>query len=203
VVSADERRCAIPLRDGATPLGTLLVPADLPKAMQQRLRQRVVPSLELVVAAARERESINNALEASRKELERFFDLSSDLLGIGRRPACWKRVNRAFERTFGYPSQELLARSFLDFVSSRRFESGAGRVLDELKRGHGVTQFEHRIIGRDGSVRWLEWNVVPDHGLLYAAGRDVSERRRAQTNWACSHSSSPRCDGWHPGGARG
>jgi K+-sensing histidine kinase KdpD len=45
VVSADERRCAIPLRDGATPLGTLLVPADLPKAMQQRLRQRVVPSL--------------------------------------------------------------------------------------------------------------------------------------------------------------
>jgi PAS domain S-box-containing protein len=179
VVSADERRCAIPLRDGATPLGTLLVPADLPKAMQQRLRQRVVPSLELVLAAARERESINNALEASRKELERFFDLSSDLLGIGRRPACWKRVNRAFERTFGYPSQELLARSFLDFVHPDDL-SLVRAVLDELKRGHGVTQFEHRIIGRDGSVRWLEWTVAPDHGLLYAAGRDVTERRRAQ-----------------------
>src|ERR1700676_2736686 len=43
-----------------------------------------------------------------RREAERFFDLSSDLLGIGRRPACWKRVNQAFEQTFGYPRHELL-----------------------------------------------------------------------------------------------
>jgi hypothetical protein len=41
-------------------------------------------------------------------------------------------------------------------------------------------QFEHRCISSDGSVRWLEWNVVPDHGLLYVAGRDVTERRREQ-----------------------
>ena len=35
-VSADERRSAIPLSDGATVLGTLLVPADLPKPTQHR-----------------------------------------------------------------------------------------------------------------------------------------------------------------------
>jgi signal transduction histidine kinase len=29
-------------------------------------------------------------------------------------------------------------------------------------------------------VRWLEWNVVADHGLLYVAGRDVTQRRAAQ-----------------------
>jgi signal transduction histidine kinase len=53
-------------------------------------------------------------------------------------------------------------------------------VLDELETGQGFTQFEHRIISSDGSVRWLEWNVVADHGLLYVAGRDVTERRAAQ-----------------------
>ncbi|MCW2686549.1 MAG: two-component system sensor kinase [Mycobacterium sp.] len=178
-ISTDERHFAIPLRNGATRIGTLLVPADLPKPMQQRLRQRVVPPLELLLGAACEHEEIHNALEASRKELERFFHLSSDLLGIGRRPARWKRVNRAFERTFGYPSKELLSRSFLDFVHPDDL-SLVREVLDDLKRGHGVTQFEHRVIRSDGSVRWLEWSVAPDQGLLYVAGRDVSERRREQ-----------------------
>jgi PAS domain S-box-containing protein len=179
VVSPDECHFAIPLHDGATQIGTLLVPTDLPKPMMQRLRQRVVPPLELLLGAARDHEGIHNALEASRKELERFFDLSSDLLGIGRRPAYWKRVNRAFERTFGHPTSELLSRSFLDFVHPADL-SRVCEVLDELKTGRGFTQFEHRIISSDGSVRWLEWNVVPDHGLLYVAGRDVTERRREQ-----------------------
>src|SRR6202171_5652353 len=178
-VSPDERHSAIPLRDGATQIGTLLLPADLPKPMKQRLRQRVVPPLELLLGAARDHEEIHNALEASRKELERFFDLSSDLLGIGRRPAYWKRVNRAFERAFGHPPQELLSRSFLDFVHPADL-SRVREVLDELETGQGHTQFEHRIISSDGSVHWLEWNVVPDHGLLYVAGRDVTERRREQ-----------------------
>ncbi|HEX9497256.1 MAG TPA: DUF4118 domain-containing protein [Mycobacterium sp.] len=179
VVSPDECHFAIPLHDGATQIGTLLVPTDLSKPMMQRLRQRVVPPLELLLGAARDHEGIHNALEASRKELERFFDLSSDLLGIGRRPAYWKRVNRAFERTFGHPTPELLSRSFLDFVHPADL-SRVCEVLDELETGRGFTQFEHRIISSDGSVRWLEWNVVPDHGLLYVAGRDVTERRREQ-----------------------
>jgi signal transduction histidine kinase len=107
----------------------------------------------------RETEVVNKALEVSQKELERFFDLSSDLLGIGRSPACWKRVNGAFERTFGYRSQELLSRSFLDFVHPADLEL-VREVLEQLKHGHALTE----------------------HGLLYVAGRDVTERRseRAQ-----------------------
>ncbi|MDT5116597.1 MAG: hypothetical protein QOE30_2336, partial [Mycobacterium sp.] len=178
-VSSDERHSAIPLRDGATQIGTLLVPTDLSKPMKQRLRQRVAPPLELLLGAARDHEEIHNALEASRKDLDRFFNLSSDLLGIGRRPSSWKRVNRAVERTFGHPAQDLLARSFLDFVHPADL-GRVCRVLDELETGQGFAQFEHRIISSDGSVHWLEWNVVPDHGLLYVAGRDVTERRRVQ-----------------------
>jgi PAS domain S-box-containing protein len=178
-VSPGECHSAIPLRDGATQIGTLLVPTDLSKPMKERLRQRVVPPLELLLGAARDHEEIHNALEGSRKELEQFFDLSSDLLGIGRRPAHWKRVNRAFERTFGQPTQELLSRSFLDFVHPADL-SPVCEVLDELETGQGFTQFEHRVISSDGSVRWLEWNVVPDNGLLYVAGRDVTDRRREQ-----------------------
>ena len=36
------------------------------------------------------------------------------------------------------------------------------------------------MICKDGSWRWVEWNVVWHGGLAYAIGRDVTERRREQ-----------------------
>ncbi|MDB5063951.1 MAG: two-component system sensor kinase [Chloroflexi bacterium] len=68
-VAGDGRRAAFPLRDGVTVLGTLLVPADLPEPVLRRLRLRVVPSVQALLRAARDREAINASLEASREEL--------------------------------------------------------------------------------------------------------------------------------------
>lgn len=55
---ADERRLAIPLHDGATPIGALVLPADLAAAEQARVRERIVPVLESVLAAALQRERL-------------------------------------------------------------------------------------------------------------------------------------------------
>ncbi|MEV8514143.1 DUF4118 domain-containing protein [Dactylosporangium sp. NPDC051484] len=67
-VAGDEHRVAFPLRDGTTILGTLLVPADLPEHTLERLRQRMVPSLEPLLRAARDREAITNSLQVSRQK---------------------------------------------------------------------------------------------------------------------------------------
>jgi PAS domain S-box-containing protein len=178
VVPADQRRCAIALRDNAVHLGTLLVPADLPTPMMQRLRERVVPTLETLLAAARDREAITHALVTSRMELEQLFDLSSDLLFIAG-PLYFKRVNRAFERTLGYSSTELMSRPFLDFVRPAD-RSRARDVLDEVSRGLEPFQFESRFACSDGAERWLQYNVVPYQGLLYGAARDVTDQRREE-----------------------
>src|SRR5258708_3682560 len=61
-VVASAHQSAIPLRDGDVPLGTLLVPADLPKPMAHLLH-RLVPSLEALLAAARDRKVMNTELE--------------------------------------------------------------------------------------------------------------------------------------------
>ena len=55
-VEGDERRVAFPLREGTTQLGTLVVPARLPEASLRRLQERVVPSLEALLAAALDRD---------------------------------------------------------------------------------------------------------------------------------------------------
>jgi two-component system sensor histidine kinase KdpD len=59
-VDGDERRAALPLHEGPRQIGTLLVPATLPEPVLGRLQLRVVPSLEALLAAGREREALLN-----------------------------------------------------------------------------------------------------------------------------------------------
>ncbi|MCJ0904296.1 PAS domain S-box protein [Rhodococcus sp. ARC_M6] len=181
-IPSDQYRCAIPVSDGVT----LLVPASLPAQTLQRLRERIVPPLEALVQATRDREAVNLALEASRKDLERFFDLSSDLLCIAGLDGSYRRINPAFEKALGYPIRELMSRPFSEFVHPEDLNRTRD-ALDQLARGQPVAQFEIRFICSDGSERWIEWNTVSDRNELYGAGRDVTERLAAQRIIKASH----------------
>ena len=176
-VAARENESAIPLRDGDAALGTLLVPAGLSEPTHHRV-QRLVPSLEALIAAARDRETINAELEASREELERFFDLTSDLFFIGDATRI-RRLNPAAERIFGYATTELQLRPYTEFIHPDDRDRTSS-LVETLARSGGRAQFENRCIRADGAVRWLEWSIVAANGLLYGAARDVTDRRREQ-----------------------
>ncbi len=114
------------------------------------------------------------------REVERIFDLSLDLLCIAGLDGRFKRVNPAFERTLGYTTQQLLSRPFLDFVHPDD-RARTVEAMEMLERGEKLVQFENRYMCGDGSARWLQWSTrpMPDEGLLYAAARDVTDRRHA------------------------
>jgi two-component system sensor histidine kinase KdpD len=57
-VEGDERSVAFPLREGTSRLGTLLVGAATSEVNLRRLQERVVPALEALLSAAREREEL-------------------------------------------------------------------------------------------------------------------------------------------------
>ncbi|MGI5488356.1 sensor histidine kinase [Microtetraspora malaysiensis] len=78
-VPGDGERRALPLVEGTTRLGTLLVPDGLPDTTMRRLRERVVPSLEALLQAARDRETISQALETSRDQLRRIAEVQAAL----------------------------------------------------------------------------------------------------------------------------
>jgi GAF domain-containing protein len=63
----DEHQVAFPLHDQGVPVGSLLVPASLPRATLRRLRDRVVPSMEVLLQAARERQRITDEQAALRR----------------------------------------------------------------------------------------------------------------------------------------
>lgn len=57
-VPDDERRIAFPLREGGRQIGTLLLPREAGEAVVRRAEARIVPALEALLAAARERDEL-------------------------------------------------------------------------------------------------------------------------------------------------
>jgi PAS domain S-box-containing protein len=175
-MAGDGRRGVIPLRDGDELLGVLNVPDDLSRVTRDRLL-RVAPTFEALLAAARDRENINKTLMESRQRLERFFELSSDLMVISDQGHLLQ-VNPAFERTLGYTVDELAPAPF-DLVPTEDRDR-LQKPITTLADGRGPARFENRATSRDGSPRWIEWSVAPHQGLFYAVGRDVTEQRQEQ-----------------------
>jgi signal transduction histidine kinase len=73
VILSDDRHVAFCMHGDDEP-ATLRVPTGLPRAVMRRLRDRVVPSLEVLLDAAQERERVADALRESRDELARVAD---------------------------------------------------------------------------------------------------------------------------------
>jgi PAS domain S-box-containing protein len=113
------------------------------------------------------------------REAERIFDMSPALLAVAGFDGYLRRFNPAFE-VFGYSRDELLSRPWIEFAHPDDRERMA-QAASALERGADVVELHNRVVCRDGSLRWVEWKtrVVPEEGLFYAAGRDVTETRRA------------------------
>ena len=115
------------------------------------------------------------------RELDRFFDLSLDLLAIATSDGWFRRLNPAFETILGYSMTELLGSPFYAFIHPDDVAS-TKREAEKLRAGHHTVRFENRFVCRDGSVKWIAWSATPvsEEGLIYTAGRDITESKNAE-----------------------
>jgi PAS domain S-box-containing protein len=114
-------------------------------------------------------------------DLDRFFELSPEMLCIAGLDGYFKRLNPAFERTLGYPIRHLLQRPYIEFVHPDDRESTLAQA-QRLSEGQQIISFENRYIARDGGVRWLSWTALPveDEGVIYATARDITGDKLAE-----------------------
>jgi len=114
-------------------------------------------------------------------EVDRVFDLSSDLIAVADFEGYFTRVNPAVQQILGYTREEFLARPYLDLVHpDDRVQTAAEAA--KIARGSQTLSFENRYRHKDGSYRVLEWTATPvlEDGLMYGVARDVTARRRAE-----------------------
>jgi PAS domain S-box-containing protein len=115
------------------------------------------------------------------EERDRLFTLSVDMLCIAGLEGYFKRVNPAFERTFGFSSGELLARPIFDFIHPEDRPALKAEYV-KLSAGEPTTYLENRCLCKDGSYKWVGWTYfpVPQDGLAYGVGRDVTKQRQME-----------------------
>jgi len=114
-------------------------------------------------------------------EVDRIFDLSSDLITVADFDGHFTRVNPALEQILGYKREAFLARPYLELVHPDDRDRTAAQAA-EIARGTQALSFENRYRHKDGSYRVLEWTATPvlEDGLMYSVARDVTARRQAE-----------------------
>jgi len=121
--------------------------------------------------------------KAAQDERDRILDMSRDLICIAGMDGYFKYVNPAWEKTLGYTREELLSRPFLSFIHPDDHRKNDAEVA-RLASGRPTVDFENRYIHKDGTVRVITWTAtpVPEKGLAYCIGRDITERRRIEAS---------------------
>ncbi len=124
-------------------------------------------------------------LRNAAEERDRLFTLSLDMLCIAGFDGYFKRLNPSWERTLGWTAEELMARPYVEFVHEKDREATVAEAR-KLAGGAVTISFENRYRCSDGSYRWLLWNAAPftTHEMIYAAARDITERKRAEQELA-------------------
>ena len=131
------------------------------------------------------------ARRQAEEERDRFFTLSVDMLCIAGFDGYFKDLNPAWERTFGFSREELLAKPFLEFVHPEDQEATAAAAA-RLSAGSEVVSFENRYRCKDGTYRWLAWDSAPfaEQQLIYALARDITQQKRAEEHLAAQYLTS-------------
>lgn len=112
--------------------------------------------------------------------MDHFFNLSMDLFCIAGLDGYFKKLNPAWLNSSGYTMEELLATPILEFIHKDDQEN----TLKELERvpdGNTQHQFQNRFKFKDGSYRWLKWNLTlsEENKLIYAVARDITLELKA------------------------
>ncbi len=134
---------------------------------------------ESLKTALDQQEEAEELLKKKTEELDRYFTSSLDMLCIADTRGFFIRLNPEWEDVLGYPVSELEGRSFLKLIHPDDVEATL-QALKKLERQEEVLSFENRYRCRDGSYRVIEWRSRPVGSHIYAAARDITDRKHME-----------------------
>jgi PAS domain S-box-containing protein len=131
-------------------------------------------------AMARSKVELERLVEERTREHARVWRNSRDLLVVVGTDGIFRAVNPAWTTIIGHEPEEVVGRSFLEFVWPEDANPTQG-ALSEAAADRNLTSFENRYRSKDGSPRWISWHISVEGDLVYAYGRDVTaEKEQAE-----------------------
>jgi PAS domain S-box-containing protein len=119
--------------------------------------------------------------ERSLEHAARHFEVSHDMHCTATTDGYFRDLNRRWEETLGWTTEELRSRPFVEFVHPEDREATAAQTA-QLGHGAATVDFSNRYRGKNGDWHWLAWAAAaePDEGLIYASARDITDQREIE-----------------------
>lgn len=118
---------------------------------------------------------IEKELDQKTKEVDSFFNASLDLMCIADTQGYFRRLNPVWEKTLGYPIDEMVGKQYLEFIHPDDIKR-TQEAMHTLVSQQSTFNFTNRYRTRDGSYRWIEWVSQTMGNSVYAAARDITDR---------------------------
>ena len=120
-------------------------------------------------------------LRQQTEELRRIFETSQDLIIVMNSRGFLVQVSPSSEAILGYPPEEMIGRSGVDFIHPDHLENSR-QEMREARRGQRAKLSDTRYIHKDGRQVWLSWLGTWSEPAkrFFFVGRDMTESRLAQ-----------------------
>lgn len=120
-------------------------------------------------------------LEQRINDLERIFNFSLDMIGVGNLAGYFIKINSSFGRILGYSDEEFKAVPFLKFVH-RDDCKDTEKALHAALDGQKEIFIENRYKCKDGTYKWIDWKVLAlvEEDRFFAVGRDITSRKQTE-----------------------
>jgi PAS domain S-box-containing protein len=116
---------------------------------------------------------------AARRERERLWSATNDLMGTASFDGYMVAVNPAWTRMLGFSESELTSRPYMDFIDPEDHDRCIA-IVRQMHAGERMHNFESRMLHKDGHRFVVLWTGQRYGDLMYLVGRDITAQRAAE-----------------------
>ena len=127
----------------------------------------------------------DRTLADSRAERDALWNGTRDLLVTISQEGTYREASPSWAEVLGYEPDELVGKAFDALVHPDELDS-ARAAFEQIVGGTPIFDFALRLQHKDGTYRTIEWNVGMQGEVLFASGRDVTERLEREAELAAS-----------------
>jgi PAS domain S-box-containing protein len=113
----------------------------------------------------------------------RTWQVSPDLMGALNSKGYFETSNPAWQTVLGWSEEEVASMAIFEMLHPDDVER-TREGFELTQRGQPAIRFPNRYRCRDGSYRWISWVGVPEEGMVYCSGRDITEEKAAEAELA-------------------
>jgi PAS domain S-box-containing protein len=121
-------------------------------------------------------ETLEVRVAARTQERDRVWNLSRDLLHVIGPDGLYRAANPAWKTLLGYDEADLVGKRAGSLVHPDDRLDAMDRFRT-LSRGESMSDFDCRMLSKDGTYLWVNWTAIPEDDAIYGVGRDVTQRK--------------------------